>query len=325
MLKIFSIIASWITYDILGLRSGTKLADAVHFFIEDTGKIFFLTALLIFMISFLRKDLSYDKLNKYLNTKSKWIGYLFAVILGWVTPFCSCSSIPLFISFITAGIPLGITMTFLAVSPMPIEAIAILGTTIGLKISILYMIVCGFAGVVFGMITDKFGWEKYVKDYGQNAKTKTCSCSNNKKQEGKSSITLKSRYKNACLEVKSILEEIWGWVLLGIIIGAVLHGYVPENFFLKYIASNSILSIPFAVILGVPLYSNAAGTIPIMESLFLKGVPVGTVLTFMMSITALSLPQLIILKKVIKTELILRFVAFLTISFILIGILFNLL
>jgi len=325
MLKIFTILASWLTYDVFNLTAGTKFADAVHFFIEDTSKIFVLTALIIFLMGLFRRNLSQKKVKNYLSGKPKWIAYLLAVILGWITPFCSCSSIPLFIGFVVAGIPLGITMTFLAVSPMPIEAIAILGTTIGFKLSMLYMVVCGIAGVGFGVLTDKLGWDKYLKDYKQKENKSKCCGSECKIDSKQNKITFKDRVDDAFNDTRDILKSIWLWVLLGILVGSILHGYVPEDFFVKYASSNTFLSVPFAVILGIPLYSNATGVIPLMEVLFLKGVPLGTVLTFMMSITALSLPQFIILKQVMKAGLIFRFITFLGISFIVIGILFNLL
>lgn len=326
MLRYFTILASWLTYDVFNLAKGTKLANAIHFFIEDTSKIFVLTALIIFAMGLFQRNLSKDKVRNYLNGKPKWFAYLLAVILGWITPFCSCSSIPLFIGFVTAGIPLGITMTFLAVSPMPIEAVAILGTTIGFKLSMLYMIVCGIAGILFGIMVDKLKWDKYIENYGWKEVKKKCCCGSECNIDPKQTkITFKDRLNDAIYDVKDILKTIWLWVLLGIIAGSFLHGYVPEDFFIKYASSNTFLSVPFAVILGIPLYSNATGVIPVMEALFLKGVPLGTVLTFMMSITALSLPQMIILKKVIKKGLIIRFTAFLAISFMVIGVLFNLL
>jgi len=326
MLKIFTTLASWITYDIFEFEKGTKFADAVHFFIEDTSKIFVLTALIIFAMGLFKRSLSQEKVKNYLHGKPKWFAYFLAAMLGWVTPFCSCSSIPLFIGFVTAGIPLGITMTFLAVSPMPIEAIAILGTTIGFQLSMLYMLVCGLAGIGFGILTDKFGWEKYIADFKQQDKKKKCCCSGNcGTSQNNKTITFKDRINDAFYDTTDILGAIWIWVLLGIMVGSVLHGYVPEDFFVKYAGSNSLLSVPLAVIIGIPLYSNATGTIPVMEALFLKGIPLGTVLTLMMSITALSLPEILILRKVIKKELIIRFVIFLGVSFIIIGWLFNLL
>jgi len=321
MLKIFTILANYFTYNIFQLERGTRFANSFHFFIEDTTKIFALTALIIFAMGLFKRSLSKEKVRDYLDGKPKWFAYLLAVILGWITPFCSCSSIPLFIGFVEAGIPLGITMTFLAVSPMPIEAVAILGTTIGFKTSMLYMVVCGFAGVIFGIMVDKMGWEKFVERF-QKADKKKCCCNSNQDTKSKK-ITWQNRIDDAVGDVKDILKDIWLWVFLGILIGSFLHGYVPQEFFIKYATTNKFFSIPFAVILGIPLYSNATGIIPIMETLFLKGVPLGTVLTFMMSITALSLPQMIILSRVLKKGMIIRFVSFLTLSFMLIGWIFN--
>lgn len=335
MFKIFTLLANYITYNLLNINAETHLGKAVHFFIEDITKIFFLTALIIFVMGLFRRSLSKEKVKKYINNKPKWMAYLLAVLLGWITPFCSCSSIPLFIGFVEAGIPLGVTMTFLAVSPMPIEAIIILGALIGFWKSMIFMLVAGFAGVLFGLTVEKRGWSKYVnseiilgnkrkKEKGGGGK---CCCSEGCQKSGGNAITknfaLKERASEAWSDVKEILGVIWIYIVIGLLIGAYLHGYVPQEFFVKFAGTNKFWSVPFSVILGIPLYSNAMGVIPIMEALFLKGVPLGTVLTFMMSITALSLPEIIILQKVLKRELIIRFVAFLGVSFIIIGLLFN--
>lgn len=322
MLQYFTKLADYTTFDLLKLEEGRKLTDAVHFFIEDTTKIFFLTALIIFIMGLFKRSLSQEKVRDYLSGKPKWVGYGLAIILGWVTPFCSCSSIPLFVGFLKAGIPLSITITFLAVSPMPIESIAILGGLIGFVPSMIYMVLCGVAGLIFGIMTENFGWQKYVAEMVMDKKP-SCSCGKNN-QNIKQKSTYKDRINDAIYDVKDILGSIWIWILLGITIGAFMHGFIPQELFSNFAMKYKFLSVPFAVILGVPLYANATGVIPIMQALFLKGLPLGTVLTFMMSITALSIPQIIILKKILKTPMLIRFVGFLSLSFMIIGLLFNL-
>lgn len=319
MLEYFTKLADYTTFNLLHLESGTKIADAVHFFIEDTTKIFFLTALIIFIMGLFKRSLSQDKVRNYLSGKPKWIGYALAVVLGWITPFCSCSSIPLFVGFLKAGIPLSICITFFAVSPMPIEAIAILGSLIGFVPSMIYMILCGIAGVIFGVMTEKFGWEKYVDEMVKDKK-QTCSCQSAEDAED----TFKNRIRDAITDVKDILSQIWLWILIGITVGAFMHGFIPQELFTNFALKYKFLSIPFAVILGAPLYANATGVIPIMQTLYLKGVPLGTVLTFMMSITTLSIPQIMILKKILKKNMLIRFVGFLCIAFMVIGLIFNL-
>lgn len=326
MLQYFTKLANYTTFNLLNLEQGTKIANAVHFFIEDTTKIFFLTALIIFAMGLFKRSLSQEKVRDYLSGKPKWVGYGLAVILGWITPFCSCSSIPLFVGFLKAGIPLSITITFLAVSPMPIESVAILGGLIGLAPSMVYMLLCGLAGIIFGIMTDKFGWEKYTNEIMKDKK-QGCGCQNNKndiQQDKIEKITFKDRLNDAVFDVKDTLGEIWIWILLGITIGAFMHGYIPQELFSKFAMKYKFLSIPVAVLAGLPLYANPTGVIPIMQAMYMKGVPLGTILTFMMSVTTVSIPQLIILKKILKTEMLIRFVVFLSIAFMVIGLIFNL-
>ncbi len=330
MLHYFTKLADYSAYNLMGLEKGTNLASAIHFFIEDTTKIFFLTALIIFLMGLFKRSLSQEKVRDYLKGKPKWVGYGLAVILGWITPFCSCSSIPLFVGFLKAGIPLSITMTFLAVSPMPIEAVAILGSLIGFTPSMSYMTLCGFFGIIFGIMTDKFGWEKYTNTMlaNKNSPLPTCGCSGDKKEENiikveKEKIVFKDRLQDAVGDVKQILGEIWVWIFLGILIGSFMHGYIPEDFFESFATKYKYLSIPFSVVLGFPLYANSTSVIPILQTMYEKGVPLGTILTFMMSVTVISVPQMIILKKILKKEMLIRFIGFLGVAFMTIGLLFN--
>lgn len=289
----------------------SNLEEALHFFAVDTVKIFIMMAVMIFSVSLIRYSVSPEKVRDYINGKPKFIGYLLAITLGALTPFCSCSSIPLFIGFMEAGVPLGITMSFLIMSPMVNEiAIPILGASVGWDIAFIYVITGGIIAIVGGIICEKMKWHKYVENYA--IESKCC-----EKDKG-------TRIQYAISEVKDIVNRIWIYIIIGVGIGAFLHGFVPKEFFIEHIADNGLLSVPLAVILGVPLYSNAIGVIPIIEVLIQKGTPVGIALVFMMSVTSLSLPEMIILRKVLKKEMIIRFVAYLTISFILVGYLFML-
>ena len=214
---------------------------------------------------------------------------------------------------------------------MPIEAVAILGGLIGMAPSMIYMILCGISGVIFGVMTDKFGWEKYVDEMVKDKKqtcTCQCSCKNNgedqaENQEEQECYTVKNRMKDAFDDVKEILSQIWVWIFIGITAGAFMHGFIPQESFADFALKYKYLSVSLAVILGVPLYANATSIIPVMQTLYMKGIPLGTVLTFMMSITALSIPQIMILRKILKKEMLIRFVGFLSLSFMIIGLLFN--
>lgn len=331
MLYIFTIIADFFTFDLLHMSENSGLAMAIHFFVEDTLKIFFLTILIIFVMGMFRHSLQADKVRNYINGKPKYLAYLLAVILGWITPFCSCSTIPLFIAFIQAGIPLSVVMTFLVVSPMPIESVAILGALIGFWHSMLYMALCGGAGILFGVLVDRLQWNRYLGDIFKPEnhaamhellqKDPQPQPSNN--SETITSYPFSSMLRDGMDDVKSILSSIWLWLILGIALGALLHGYLPNDLFATLSNEHRYLAIPVVSLVGLPLYANNSSIVPVMEALYLKGVPLGTVLTLMISTTSTSLPQLVILRTLIKKELIWRFIAFLLVAFIVIGLLFN--
>ena len=317
MFIIFTRLADWLTYQILHLAPGTHLADAVHFFIEDVTKIFALLTLIVFAIGFARSLLTPERVRKVVAGRPRAVSYPMAVGLGAVTPFCSCSSVPLFIGFLEAGIPLGVTMAFLIASPMINEvAVVILAATVGWKIALLYVLAGLVVGILGGLAIEFFKLEKWVEDYVWKIRM------------GETEIpapgtSLRARFDYALEQVREIVGRIWLYVLAGVGLGAALHGFVPQEFFVKYASADNIFAVPAAVLAGIPLYSNATGVIPIVEALLSKGVPIGTVLALMMSVAAISAPEMIILRKVLKPQLIATFAGILFVAFIGVGFLFN--
>ncbi|HFB55035.1 MAG TPA: permease [Hellea balneolensis] len=317
MFKIFTWLADWLTYSVFGLDAGTRLADAVHFFIEDVTKIFVLLTVIVYAIGFFRSMLTPERVRKVVAGRSKFVSYPMAVSLGAVTPFCSCSSVPLFIGFLEAGIPLGVTMAFLIASPMINEvAVVILAASVGWKIAALYVAAGLIVGMIGGLMIEALKLEKWVEDYVWKIRM------------GQTDLPapdarFKARLAYAQEQVKEIVGRIWIYVLLGVGLGAALHGFVPQSFFLKYAQAGNPFAVPAAVLAGIPLYSNATGVIPIVEALLGKGVPIGTVLALMMSVAAISLPEMIILRKVLKPQLIATFASILFVAFIGVGYLFN--
>jgi uncharacterized membrane protein YraQ (UPF0718 family) len=317
LFEIFTRLADWAAYDILRLVPESRTGEAVHFFIEDVTKIFFLLTLIVFAIGFFRSMLTPERVRKVVAGRSRAVSYPMAVGLGAVTPFCSCSSVPLFIGFLEAGIPLGVTMAFLIASPMINEvAVVVLAAAVGWKVAALYVVAGLTVGIVGGLAIEFFKLEKWVEEYVWKIRMGETAIQ-------QATAGFKQRLEFAWGQVKEIVGRIWLYVLGGIAIGALLHGFVPEEFFLKYASANNIFAVPSAVLIGIPLYSNATGVIPIVEALMSKGVPIGTVLALMMSVAAISLPEMIILRKVLKPQLIATFAGILFIAFIGVGFLFN--
>lgn len=317
-MKFFTILADYICFDLLDLERQTHLTEALHFFIEDVTKILFLLFVMTTIVSFFRSKLNSEKIRNYLEGKPKWLAYILAVVLGALTPFCSCSSIPLFIGFVEAGIPFGITMAFLITSPMINEiAIVIFASVVGWKLATIYVMTGMVIGLVGGILMEKLGLEKYVESYVYNIKVGKVSIKENL-------ITnLKDRISYALEYSWEIIRKVWLYVMVGIGIGALLHGFVPEAFFAKYAGADNIFAVPLAVLIGIPLYANATGIIPIAEALIDKGVPIGTVLAMMMSVVAISLPEMIILRKVLKARLLIYFALYLLLAIIIVGYFYN--
>tara|TARA_Y100001960_G_scaffold329659_1_gene421602 strand:- start:169 stop:1179 length:1011 start_codon:yes stop_codon:yes gene_type:complete len=332
----FEKLGDLVAYDLLNLVKGTQLADAVHFFVMDVSKILVLVTIIMFIISFFRSKIDNDKIKEYIESKPKWLSYIIAVCLGAVTPFCSCSSIPLFIGFIEAKIPFGIVMAFLITSPMINEvAVPILGMSVGWDITIAYVLTGMAVGVIGGLLMEKLGMAKFVEDHVY-AKKSSCStgcgstassCGTQKPASSccdyKPKSELRQQLEFAFDYTKDTMLKITPYILIGIGIGAWIHGYVPEEFFLKHVGEDNLLAVPMAVLFGIPLYTDAVGVIPVAEVLLAKSVPVGTVMAMMMAVVAISLPELIILRKVLKLRLIIVFVLFMFVAFNIVGYAFN--
>ena len=315
----FERLANLLVYQLGGLSADSPLGAALHFFVMDTAKIFVLLVIVIYVMGLFRTLLSPERVRNYVRGRSKALARTLAVILGAVTPFCSCSSVPLFIGFVEAGIPLGVTFSFLIASPMINEvAVVLLMGIMGWKLTLFYVIAGLTVAYVGGAVMERFRPERWVEDYvwkiqmGQMAPPAI-------------DTSLRGRHEFATSQVKEIVGRIWLWVFIGIGAGALFHGYFPQSWAESLTGENNFLAVPMAVILGVPLYSNAVGVIPLAEAMLTKGVAIGTTLAFMMSIAAISLPELLILRKVIRLPGLLLFVLVLTVAIVLVGWTFNLL
>jgi len=314
MLKEFS---SYAVYSLFGMAQGTRLSGAFEFFIYDTIKIFLLLCVIIFAVSIIRSYFPPERTKRILSNKREFIGHVLAALLGIVTPFCSCSAVPLFIGFVEAGVPLGVTFSFLISSPMVNEiAVVLLWGLFGWKIALIYMGTGLLVAIFAGMIIGKLKLEKWVEEYVYKIKSMGISAESTKQ-------AFKDRLVYARENTTDILKKVWAYVIVAIAIGGFIHGYVPEDFLVKYAGPQNPFGVPIAVALGVPLYSNAAGVIPIVYALMEKGMSMGTVLAFMMAVTALSLPEMIILRKVLKIKLLAVFVSIMTVTIIGVGYLFN--
>jgi len=314
MLKAF---ASYMVYDLFGMARDTRLSGALEFFIYDTIKIFLLLTVIIFAVSVIRSYFPPERTKRILSHKREFIGNILAALLGIVTPFCSCSAVPLFIGFVEAGVPLGVTFSFLISSPMVNEvAVVLLWGLFGWKIALIYLGTGLLVAIVAGLIIGKLKLEKWVEEYVYKIKSLGAAADIAKQ-------TFKDRIVYARENTTDILKKVWVYVVVAIGIGGFIHGYVPEDFLVRYAGPQNPLGVPIAVALGVPLYSNAAGVIPIVYALMEKGMSMGTVLAFMMAVTALSLPEMIILRKVLKVKLLAVFVGIMTATIIGVGYLFN--
>lgn len=311
-------LAQVITFRVLGLQEGSHLGEAVAFFLYDVPKILLLLSGMIFLISTIRSFFSPERTRELLGGKREGIGNILAAGLGVLTPFCSCSAVPLFIGFVEAGIPLGVTFSFLIAAPMVNEvALVMLLGMFGWQIALLYLIAGMSIAILAGMIIGRLHLERYVEDFvwqikggdGATALTR---------------LTWKQRFTIAWENTREIVGKVWLYVVIGIAVGAGIHGYVPEDALAGILGREAWWSVPAAVILGVPLYSNAAGIIPVVQALMAKGAALGTVLAFMMAVVALSLPEMIILRRVLKPRLIAIFIGTVTTGIVVVGYLFNL-
>ena len=311
-LQLFS---DWLTRKVFGLNSEI-LAEVVSYFIYDTIKIFILLSVIIFVVSILRSYLPPEKIRLFLARKNQYFGNLFASLLGIITPFCSCSAIPLFLGFVQAGVPLGTTFSFLVASPMINEvALVMLLGLFGWKIALIYissgLLIAVFSGIIIGKLKVQNLVEPFVYQT-------TISGNIDLPQ-----MTQKERVLYARDYVLDILKKVWPYVLLGVGVGAWIHGYVPMDLLASYAGADRWYAVPIAVLVGIPLYSNAAGIIPLVGALTEKGVAMGTTLAFMMAVTALSLPEFMILKKVMRVKLIAIFAGIVGAGIVITGYLFN--
>jgi uncharacterized membrane protein YraQ (UPF0718 family) len=312
----FNYLSQYVVYDLFGLVRGSKLGAALDFFLYDTVKILILLMVIIFAISFVRSFFPPERTRKILARKGEFAGNVMAALLGVATPFCSCSAVPLFIGFVEGGVPLGVTFSFLISSPMVNEvAVVLLWGLFGWKITAIYIGTGLCVAIIGGFVIGRLKLEKWVQEYVYQM------------HMGETDIvfsqTFKERLDYAKMTTREILGKIWPWVIGAIAVGAFIHGYVPEDFLVRYAGAGNWYAVPLAVLIGVPLYSNAAGVIPIIYTLMSKGITLGTALAFMMSVTALSLPEMIILRQVLKTKLLVVFVGIMAITIVGVGFLFN--
>jgi len=300
----------------LGLAVDTRLGGALHFFIYDTLKIFLLLATIIFFVAIIRSWFPPERTKRILSHEREYVGNVMAALLGIVTPFCSCSAVPLFIGFVESGVPLGVTFSFLISSPMVNEiALILLWGMFGWQIALIYVGTGLLVAIVAGIVIGRLKMEKHVQDYVWEIKV------------GDTEVAEPSwpeRLAYARDYTGGLLRKIWPYVVIGIGIGAFIHGYVPQDFLVKWAGRDNPLAVPLAVALGVPLYANAAGVIPIVQALTAKGMAIGTVLAFMMAVTALSLPEAVILSNVLKKPLLATFFGVVAVAITLVGYLFNL-
>ena len=306
-----------LVYGFLKLEPGTRLTSALHFFLYEAPKVLLLLTIVVFGVGIVRSYFSPEKTRKILENKPLLLGNVLASMLGIVTPFCSCSAVPLFIGFVEAGIPLGVTFSFLIAAPMINEiAIVLLFGLFGWTVTLLYVSTGLSIAILAGFIINKLKVERYVEDWVYTIRSQPLDM-----QEEQ--LTLNDRVEYGFTQVREIVSKVWLYVLLGIAVGAGIHGYVPENFMASLMGKSAWWAVPVSVLIGVPLYSNAAGIIPIVHALLEKGASLGTTLAFMMSVIGLSLPETIILRKVLKLPLIFIFVGVVATGILLVGYLFN--
>ncbi len=308
---------NYLILDILNLPSESHLTEAIRFFVFEVPKVLLLLILIVFVVGIVRSYFSPERTRKMLGGKNLFAGNIMASLLGIVTPFCSCSAIPLFLGFVESGIPLGVTFSFLIAAPMINEiAVVLLLGLFGWKTALIYVTTGLSIAMISGFIIGKLKLERYVEEWVYQIKVGNVEIAGGK-------IPFTQRISSGIEAVKEIVGKVWIYIIIGIAVGAGIHGYVPENFMAALMGKSAWWSVPVAVIIGVPMYSNAAGIIPIVQALLEKGAALGTVLAFMMSVIGLSFPEAIILKKVLKLPLIFIFIGVVAIGIIAVGYLFN--
>jgi hypothetical protein len=309
------VFADYLTYTLMGLVQTSPLGSSVNFFIYDSIKVTLMLAVIVFCVAIIRTFITPQKVKKWVGGRTEGVGNVVAAVLGIPTPFCSCSAVPLFIGFVESGVPLGITFSFLIASPLINEvAAAMLLALFGWQIALIYIVSGLFIAIIAGIIIGRLHLEGEVEEFVWKCRMH---------DQPNKVMSWKERVDYAISESKSITLKVLPYILVGIAIGAVIHGYAPADFLVNIAGKDNPLAVPVAVLMGIPLYSNAAGMIPIMEVLTAKGMAMGTALAFMMAVIGLSLPEMIILRKVIKIKLLAVFAGILLVSFTLTGYLFN--
>jgi uncharacterized membrane protein YraQ (UPF0718 family) len=309
----------FLTYKVLGIATGSHLAEAVQFFVYDTPKVLMLLTLIVFVVGIIRTFFTPERTRQILAGKRESVGNVLAALLGIVTPFCSCSAVPLFMGFVTVGVPLGVTFSFLIAAPMVNEiALVLLYGLLGWKVALLYLVTGLLVAIVAGWVIGRLGMENSIEGWVREIRANADDVPDNK-------LTWNVRIQGGWTAVKDIVGKVWLYVIAGIGVGAAIHGYVPEGFMASIMGKDAWWSVPAAVLVGIPMYSNAAGIVPIIHALLEKGAALGTVLAFMMSVIALSLPEMVILRKVLKPKLIGTFIAVVGFGILLVGYLFNVL
>ncbi|MCG8619149.1 MAG: permease [Desulfobacterales bacterium] len=310
-------LSQWLTYNLLSIQKGSHLGHSIEFFLYDTPKVMMLLFLVVFGVGIIRSFFTPEKTRALLSGKSEFAGNVLAALLGIVTPFCSCSAVPLFIGFVTAGVPLGVTFSFLIAAPMVNEiAVGLLYGLLGWKVAAIYMGTGLFIAISAGWVIGRLKLENHIEDWVTQANMVDVEMEEEK-------LTWNDRIVYGWDAVKEIIGRVWIYVILGIAVGAGIHGFVPEGVMASIMGKGSWWSVPVSVLIGVPMYSNAAGVIPVVEALLGKGAALGSVLAFMMSVIALSLPEMVILRKVLKPRLIAVFVGVVACGILFVGYLFN--
>ena len=309
--------SDWLIDNIPGLAKDSHFTEALRFFVFEVPKVMLLLILVIFLVGIIRSFFSPEKTRKVLEGKSLFTGNILAAVLGIVTPFCSCSAIPLFLGFVEAGIPIGVTFSFLIASPMINEvAVILLFGLFGWKIALTYIVAGLTIAIISGWLIGKLNLQRWVQDWVFQSRFGDSDTINEK-------LKITDRIRYGYNAVKEIAGRIWVYIVLGIAVGAAAHGYVPQDFMTSVMGKSAWYSVPLSVVIGVPLYSNAAGIIPIVSVLIEKGASAGTALAFMMAVIGLSLPEMIILKKVLKLPFILIFAGIMATGIMIVGFLFN--
>ncbi|MGD0355363.1 MAG: permease [Dehalococcoidia bacterium] len=310
-------VADFLTYDLLKLPASSHLGASVNFFLYDAPKVLLLLVLIIFLVGIIRSFFSAERTRQILAGKREFAGNILAGGLGIVTPFCSCSAVPLFIGFVETGIPLGVTLTFLIASPMVNEvALVMLYGMFGWQVALIYLTAGLVIAIVAGWVIGRLRMEKYVESWVFDIKM-------GEANGPSTNMAFEERVRYGLNAVSEIVGKVWPYVLAGIAVGAFIHGYVPDGLLASFMGKGAWWSVPAAVLIGIPIYSNAAGIIPVVQALMEKGAALGTALAFMMAVVGLSLPETIILRKVLKWQLIGVFIGVVAVGIILIGYLFN--